>query len=370
MSLQKTPLHAEHVALGGKMVEFGGWEMPLQYAVGILAEHEATRTAAGLFDVSHMGRFDFSGPGGLDLANHLITNNLKKLESGRLLYTALCDEKGGVLDDVTVYKYEDRALMVVNAGNRTKVWDWIAAQNEAWTGESAQVLDRSEALGQLAIQGPKAEEMILSHVDGDLDAVGYYEFLEAPLFGVPSLLSRNGYTGEDGFELYIPSEHLVAVTRKILAAGAPAGLVPAGLGCRDTLRLEMAYCLYGNELNESVTPLEAGLGWTVKLKQKTPFVGQDALRAQKASGVEYELAGFRVEGRRLARAGQTVFRGDEPVGEVTSGCFSPSLQHGIGMGRLKKDASVLGTRLEVEVRNTRVPVEIVDRPFYKDASHR
>jgi len=370
VNLQKTPLHSEHVRLGGKMVEFGGWEMPLQYAEGILAEHEATRTAAGLFDVSHMGRFEVSGPGGLAFGNHLITNNLAKLEANRLLYTALCNDSGGVLDDVTVYKFADRALFVVNASNRTKVWDWITARRAEWEGEPVELEDRSEALGQLAIQGPRAQEILLSHVDGDLDAVDYYHFFEAPLFGVRSLLSRNGYTGEDGFELYIPAQDLVTVTEQILKAGQTKGLVPAGLGCRDTLRLEMAYCLYGNELNEDVSPLEAGLGWTVKLKQKAPFIGQEALREQKAKGILYQLAGFKVEGRRLARAGQTLFLGDEQVGEVTSGCFSPSLQHGIGMGRIKKDASALGTRLEVEVRGSRVAVEIVERPFYSNASHR
>jgi aminomethyltransferase len=371
-ALERTPLHDRHVELGGKMVPFGGWDMPLHYVPGILKEHEAVRQAAGLFDVSHMGRFFVTGPGALAFSNYLIANDLTKIEPGRLLYTAVCNEAGGILDDVTVYRRDPEVLFVVNASNRARIWDWANQQAREWRGDRVVLEDRSAELAQVALQGPRAQSMILPSVGGDLDSVGYYHFLETTLFGVDALISRNGYTGEDGFEIYLAASSVGEVWDRILEKGRDAGLLPTGLGCRDTLRLEMAYCLYGNELTPEVSPLEAGLGWTVKLARKDPFLGQASLRAQKEAGVPRQLIGFEVEGKRLARPGQPIHApgGSEPIGQVTSGGFSPSLQIGVGLGLVRSDSAPLDARIEIDVRGSRVPATVVKRPFYKDASHR
>lgn len=368
--LCKTPLHGEHRDLGGKLVPFGGWEMPLQYAPGILAEHEAVRTAAGLFDVSHMGRYEVSGPGCFGFTNFLVTNNVAKLDPGRLLYTPICNEKGGVLDDVTAYRFEDRVLVVVNASNRARIWEWMTQQSREWDGDAVVLTDRSDELAQIALQGPKAQEVVLGRIGADIDSVGYYHFVETDLFGVPALVSRNGYTGEDGFEIYFPAKSAVALWRDLLSAGQSLGIVPAGLGARDTLRLEMAYCLYGNELSPEISPIEAGLGWTVKQKRKDPFIAQPVLTRQKAEGTRRRLVGFQTEGRRLPRTGQDVYAADEKIGIVTSGCFSPSLGHGIGLALVGADHAVPGATFEVDVRGTRVAAVLVDTPFYKDGTHR
>lgn len=371
-ALERTPLHGRHVELGGKMVPFGGWDMPLHYAPGILKEHEAVRRAAGLFDVSHMGRFFVTGAGALAFSNYLIANDLTKIDPGRLLYTAVCNEAGGILDDVTVYRRDPEVLFVVNASNRARIWDWASQKASAWRGDRVSLQDRSEELGQLALQGPLAQTMILPSVAADLDSLGYYHFLESTLFGVEALISRNGYTGEDGFEIYLPATSVGEIWDRILGAGRDAGLLPTGLGCRDTLRLEMAYCLYGNELTPEVSPLEAGLGWTVKLARKDRFIGQASLQAQKEAGVPRQLIGFEVEGKRLARPGQTIHTpgGSDTIGHVTSGGFSPSLQIGIGLGLVRAGVAPLDARIEIDVRGSRVPAIVVKRPFYKNASHR
>lgn len=376
--LRKTPLSAEHKALGGKLVPFNGWEMPLQYAPGIVAEHSAVRRAAGLFDVSHMARFEVTGVGAAPFVDSLITNNLSKLAAGRLLYTPMCREDGGVLDDVTVYRFDDRVWVVVNAGNSSRIWDWVAERRAHWSGAHCDVRDRSEALGQIAFQGPRAQETLAPHAAGNLDTVPYYGFLRTTLFGIDDVVvSRNGYTGEDGFELYAPAERLAELWRAILGAGAGLGAIPAGLGCRDTLRLEMGYCLYGNELDLDVSPLEARLQWTVKLA-KSDFVGKQALERQKRDGLTRTLAPFVVEGQRLVRKGQTVLRtaaasdadSGMAIGRVTSAGYSPSLERGIGLAFVPPAESAPGTRLSADVRGEPVAIEIVEAPFYKQASHR
>lgn len=376
--LLRTPLHAEHLRHGAKMVPFGGWDMPLHYAPGILEEHEAVRSRVGLFDVSHMGRYEFAGPGAVPFANSLIANNLAKLEPGRLLYAAVCADSGGVLDDVTVYRRADTVWFVVNASNRATIWNWIERCRPEWKGESFTVRDRSSELAQIALQGPRAQTIAQPAAADDLDPVGYYHFLETTLFDVPALVSRNGYTGEDGFEIYFAADAAPQLWRSLFEAGQREGLMPAGLGCRDTLRLEMGYCLYGNELGPEVSPLEAGIGWTVKLKREQPFHGQAALQAEKERGARRTLIGFEVPGKRLARHGQSILRpaaganaeSAQVVGQVTSGGFSPSLQRGIGLGLVHPDCAEIGMQLEVDVRGARVPVTVVERPFYKNASHR
>lgn len=369
--LQRSPLHEHHLRAGARMVPFAGWAMPLQYPAGILKEHRAVREVAGLFDVSHMARFRVRGPGALAFCNHVITNNVEKLEPGRLLYTAVCNERGGVLDDVTVYRFEDGALLVVNASNRSKIWSWLERERESWTGEPFELEDASARLAQVAFQGPRAQEILLNETSIDLDAVGYYHYTVGTLFGFENvLISRNGYTGEDGFEIYLAAEQAGEAWDRLLERGAGAGVLPAGLGSRDILRLEMAYCLYGNELSEDVTPLQAGLGWTVRWKKKAGFIGRDALVREKEAGPERVLAGFVVEGRRLARGGEEIRTGGRAVGRVTSGGFSPSLDQGIGMGLIEPVYAKPETNLTLDVRGTEVQARVVERPFYTQASHR
>jgi aminomethyltransferase len=368
--LKKTPLHGEHVRLQAKLVDFNHWEMPLQYPTGILKEHEAVRTGAGLFDVSHMGRFEIGGPGAVAFTNRLITNDLERCEVGQLLYTPVCEESGGVLDDVTVYRLADRILMVVNAGNLTRIWDWLERQAPAWKGPGVQLKNRSAELAQIAFQGPGTEKIFAPMVEGDLAGLGYYRSLIARVNGIDGVLvSRNGYTGEDGFEIYVPAGRAPQLWRAILDAGKAQGTAAIGLGARDTLRLEMTYCLYGNELTPEINPLEAGLQWTVKLK-KADFIGKEALVRQKEQGLRRNLIGFEVEGTRLARGGQKIWKDGREVGAVTSGGFCPSLKRGMGLGYVPPELSTVGTELSVDVRGEKVPARVVQRPFYKEASHR
>jgi len=369
-ALQRTPLFEEHRAWKAKLVEFNNWEMPVQYAAGILKEHETVRSAAGLFDVSHMGRFTIDGPGAIAFVQRLITNDLEKAQPGQLLYSALCREDGGVLDDVTVYRYADRALLVVNAGNRARIWEWIGRQVALWAGPSVRPTDVSGEVAQMALQGPKAEAVLAPLAEGDLAPVGYYRFTTTTLAGIPEVLvSRNGYTGEDGFEIYVPVEQAAALWRAILKSGESCGALPIGLGARDTLRMEMGYCLYGNELDLDVSPLEAGIQWTVKFK-KADFIGKAALQAQKEAGLKRVLAGFEVVGNRLPRHGQGLWREGKKVGVVTSGGFCPSLKRGMGLGFVPPEHASLGTEFQCDVRGTYVPVRVVERPFYKHASHK
>lgn len=368
--LRRTPFYDEHRANGAKLVAFHGWEMPLQHAPGIVAEHEAVRTAAGLFDVSHMARFVASGEGAVAFVDRLITNDLAKLSAGRLLYTAMCREDGGVLDDVTVYKFDPDVLVVVNAGNRERIWDWMQARAAEWKGTPFSLSDKSADYAQLALQGPRAQAMLAPLAGSDLDAIPYYGHSVLTLNGAKGVLvSRNGYTGEDGFEIYVPVADGPALFRALVERGRAAGLLPAGLGCRDTLRLEMAYCLYGNELDLDVNPLEARLAWVVKLK-KPSFIGREALASIKQAGPRRALAGFRVAGNRFPRKDQALILDGQAVGRVTSGGFSPSLKAGIGLGFVPPELAAPGSKFSVDVRGEAVPAEAVSLPFYQNASHR
>ncbi len=369
-ALRRTPLYDEHRAANAKLVDFNQWEMPVQYPTGILKEHEIVRTAGGLFDVSHMGRFEVGGPGAVAFVNFLVTNDLEKAAEGQLLYTPVCGEHGGVLDDVTVYRLPGRVLVVANAGNLARIWGWLEQQAACWKGETIRIADRSGELAQIAFQGPKTESIFAPMVEGDLTGLGYYRALTARVAGIDDVLvSRNGYTGEDGFEIYVPAGRGAELWRKIMAAGKDAGVGPIGLGARDTLRLEMCYCLYGNELNTEITPLEAGLGWTVKLK-KASFVGRDVLVRQKEAGVKRTLAGFEIDGNRFARHGQAIHAAGREVGTVTSGGFCPSVKKGMGLGYVPPELAKPGTEIAIEVRGEMVPARVVERPFYKHGSHK
>jgi aminomethyltransferase len=365
-TLQRTPLHAEHVALGAKLVPFAGFEMPIQYPTGITAEHHAVRRAAGLFDVSHMGEFVVRGERALEFVQRVSTNDASTLEPGQAQYSTLVDDDGKLLDDLLVYRFPDRWMLVVNGSNREKDLAWVRRFTD---GYGVELEDASDSIALLALQGPAAQEILASLTPLDLDSIRYYRFAEGEVCGVPAVVSRTGYTGEDGFELYVAAADAAALWRRLLEAGEPHGAVPAGLGCRDSLRLEMGYALYGNDLDEETTPLEAGLGWVVKM-EKGEFTGRDALVRQKEEGVRRRLVGFRLLERGFPRQGYAVVSGGEPVGEVTSGVLSPSLGTGVGMAYVPAALARPGTPIAISIRGVAVPAEVVRPPFYTDGSVR
>ena len=365
--VRRTPLYEEHMAAKAKLVPFAGYEMPIQYASGITAEHTAVRSGAGLFDASHMGEFDIRGPGALDLVQYVTTNDASTLEVGQAQYSILPDENGALLDDLIVYKLADQHYMlVVNASNRAKGFEWISRFTPRF---EASLTDRSDEISLLALQGPAAQMVLSRLTEMPLEEIGYYRFEQGAVNGVEALVSRTGYTGEDGFELYISNEAAAPLWRAILEAGAPEGTIPAGLGARDSLRLEMGYPLYGNDLDETRNPFEAGLAWITKLN-KGPFTAFEALRDVKVRGVSEKLVGFRLLERGFPRSGYDIARDGQVVGRVTSGTLSPSLGVGIGMGYVATAVAAAGTPIDIMIRGQAVPAEIVKPPFYTDGSLR
>ncbi len=365
-SLRRTPLYEEHVAAGGKLVPFAGYEMPVQYPSGITAEHQSVRTAAGLFDVSHMGEFEISGPEALDLIQHLCSNDASELALGQAQYSTLPREDGGLLDDLLIYRLPDRYLLVVNASNREKDFAWF--QRHAGRFD-ARIEDRSDDTALLALQGPVAQAILAGLTDSDLESLAYYHSTQAEVDGHPVLLSRTGYTGEDGFEIYLPNEGAVPLWRGLIEEGRRYGLIPAGLGARDSLRLEMGYALYGNDLDEEHTALESGLAWVTKL-DRPEFIAAEALRQRKEEGVSIRLVAFRMVDRAFPRAGYEIANDGEVVGQVTSGTLSPTLGTGIGMGYVPVSLSKPGTAVDIVVRGRPVAAEIVRPPFYVTGSLR
>lgn len=365
-TMKRTPLHAEHAELGGRMVPFAGFAMPVQYPTGIVKEHQAVRTAAGLFDVSHMGEFEVRGPEALALVQHLLTNDASRLAVGQAQYTVLCNPDGTALDDCILYRFDDHYMVVVNAGNLAKDRAWF---EQAASGFDVEFADRSDDFGLLALQGPKAQEILARLTDAALDDIRFYHFARGRVAGRDAVISRTGYTGEDGFELYVAAGDAPHVWRALLEAGEPAGLIPAGLGARDSLRLEVGYVLYGNDLDERRTPLEAGLGWVVKL-DKGEFVGREALARQKEAGLRQRLAGFVLKEKAFPRHGYAVTMGGEPAGEVTSGVLSPSTGQGVGLAYIPAEAAKPGTPIEVVIRDRPVPAEVTRPPFYAGGSLR
>ena len=344
--LRRTPLYEAHVALGARMIEFGGWEMPVQYT-SLIAEHRTVRSSAGIFDLSHMGEFYFRGEDAEANLQRLLTNDLRRLAPGQAQYSLICNEQGGIVDDVIVYRLADgRFLVVVNAANIDKDRAWIEARLEG----DARLDDRSAHTALIAVQGPKSEEILNPLTAADLAGLAGFHALETDVGGVPALVSRTGYTGEDGFEIYAAAEDAARLWTLLLEAGKPYGMVPVGLGARDTLRLEARLPLYGNDLSEKTTPLEAGLGFAVKF-DKGEFVGRSALLAQKEKGPGRRLAAFVMNERGGApRYGYRILHGGREVGSVTSGTFSPTLEQEIGMGYVEAPLAEPGTELEVEVR--------------------
>ncbi len=360
--LRRTPLYEVAVAEGGRMVPFGGWEMPVQFE-GIRREHWAVRRAVGLFDISHMGRIAISGERGLAFLDSLLPARVRELTSGQMRYAPLCNERGGCVDDLVVYRLAQREyLLVVNASRKAADWQWITAYAVGWSG--VQIEDLSDEQGMVAVQGPRAAALVEALAGPASAALGYYRCTTMEIAGIRALLSRNGYTGEDGFEIMCPADQVAALWAKLRAAGAQ----PCGLGARDTLRLEMGFCLYGRELNDQTTPLEAGLAWTLDLEKEAYFIGAEALRAQRTAGGYRRLRGFRMLERGIPRPDYPVFdqRGKQ-VGTVTSGTHSPVLGAGIGLAYLQRGAQKIGTEVYIGMKGKRQPATVVERPFVPSA---
>ena len=364
MSLKRTPLYDIHVALGGKIVPFAGFEMPVQYPTGITAEHNAVRKAAGLFDVSHMGEFLITGPQAVEFVNAVTTNNVAALEIGQVHYSGILNDRGTFEDDCLVYRFKDHVMMVVNASNKDKDFAHISQQVSRF---DCKLEDISDDVALLALQGPNAQAILSRHTDANLDAIKYYYFTQGTVGNVKNvIISRTGYTGEDGFELYFDPAHAESLWRLLTAHG---DVTPAGLGCRDSLRLEMGMALYGNDIDDTVTPWEANLNWLVKMK-KGDFTGRAALEAQKAAGITKKLVPFTIADRAFPRHGYPVFVNGEPSGEVRSGTMSPSCGMGVGTAYVPIAHAKVGNTLEVDVRGKRVTGTIVEMPFWKQGSHK
>jgi aminomethyltransferase len=356
--LQVTPLNAFHRRHGGRMVDFAGWDMPVQYK-SILDEHKAVRQRAGLFDVSHMGEADVKGPEALKFLQHLVSNDCSKLFPGRVLYTVMCYPHGGVVDDLLVYmRGPDDYFLCINAGNIAKDIAWLQEQAK---GFNCTVVDRSKDYGQLAIQGPKAVEIVQSLTKSALADIKYYHFADGEVAGVKCLISRTGYTGEDGVELYCAAADTEKLAEAILAAGAPLGLELTGLGARDSLRLEAGFPLYGHEITDAINPITAGLGWVVKF-DKGPFIGAEPLKATKEKGPAQKVVFFKTGDRRIVRAETPVLNAaGAPVGRVLSGTLSPILNEAIGSALV--DAAAAKETLAVDIRGTKLNLQLVKPPF-------
>jgi aminomethyltransferase len=359
--LKRTPLYAAHVARGARMVPFGGWEMPVQYS-GIMEEHRAVRTHAGLFDVSHMGEVDLAGPGAGPLVQRLVTNDIDRLAVGQAMYTPMCTPEGGIIDDLLVYRLgDDHLMVVVNAANTAEDLAWIREHARG----NVQITDRTSEIALLALQGPRAQEILERLTPAPLESIRYYWFRDGVVVaGRRTLVSRTGYTGEDGFEIYVDSGDAVRVWDAILEAGARAGILPAGLGARDTLRLEAGLHLHGNDMDKSTTPLEVGLGWTVKLG-KGEFIGAPALERQKREGVSRRLVGFTLRERAIARHGFPICLDGRTIGRVTSGSFGPTVGNSIGLGFVPPVRAEPGQPIAVEIRGRAIEGTVTKLPFYK-----
>ena len=360
--LKKTALNNTHRKLGGRMIDFGGWDMPVQYAAGTIEEHMAVRTAVGVFDVSHMGEIEIRGPQALDLIQHLTTNDAGNLNEGQAQYSALTYPEGTFVDDILVHRFApDHYFLCVNASNADKDFAWICDNAGDFVAEPSNV---SAKYTQLAIQGPKALEVLQPLTGVDLAAIKYYWFARGDVDGVPAIIARTGYTGEDGFEIYFDPNESDRVWNRVLESGKPLGILPCGLAARNTLRLEAKMALYGNDIDNTTTVLEADLGWICKLN-KGDFIGRDRLAKQKEEGLTRKLIGFEMIDKGIARDHYPVFIDDREAGMVTSGSFAPYLKKNIGMAYLPIEHTGVGTAFEVDVRGRRLAAQVVQTPFYK-----
>ena len=359
--MKNTALTEKHISLGAKMVPFAGYNMPVQYE-GINAEHAVVRTSVGVFDVSHMGEFILKGENALDLIQRVTSNDAAKLYDGKVQYSCLPNENGGIVDDLLVYRLDEKTYMlVVNASNIEKDWNWIQKFND----KDVEMHNISDRTSLLAIQGPKAAEALQSLTDVDLPSMEYYSFVKGTFAGIENvIISATGYTGAGGFEIYFDNEHAEVIWTAIFEAGAPFNIKPIGLGARDTLRLEMGFCLYGNDIDDNTSPIEAGLGWITKFTKK--FTNSEALLAEKEAGIKRKLVGFEMIDRGIPRHDYEIVDADgNVIGKVTSGTQSPSLQKAIGIGYVKKGLDKEGTEIFINIRNTKIKAKIVKFPFYK-----
>lgn len=362
MEPKKTPLYEKHVELGGSMVEFAGFSMPLKFS-GIVEEHTAVRKSVGVFDVSHMGEFKVSGDAALEFLNMVTTNDVSALEPYQVQYSAILNEDGGIIDDLVLYRRAADYLLVVNAVNTARDYEWLSSR----LIDGARLDNVSDQIGQIAVQGPMAGRLMGPLAGDDLSRLGYYRAMESTVAGVKCLISRTGYTGEDGFEVYADASTAPRVWDAV-STGSPAP-VPCGLGARDTLRLEMAFRLHGSDMDETTTPLEAGLGWIVKM-EKGRFIGSEVLAGQKRDGLKRRMVGLKSSSRRFPRRGCSVWVGEEKVGNVTSGGFSPSLDCGIALAYVAAPFAKRDSDFRIEVRGEKVKAEYVKGPFYKKGSHK
>jgi aminomethyltransferase len=359
--MNKTPLYEKHVALKGKVIDFGGWALPVEYQ-GIIGEHEAVRSAAGLFDVSHMGEVTVKGPDAEKYIQKMVVNDIAPMQSFQIFYSPMCYPDGGVVDDLLVYKYNNEDyFIVINASNTDKDVKWFLDHLEG----DVEVKNVSQEYAELALQGPKVQDILQKLTDTDLNEIGFFYFKpEVKINGVSALVSRTGYTGEDGFEIYLDPVHAPLIWDKLLEVGKEDGLVPVGLGARDTLRFEASLPLYGQEIDQDITPLEAGLGYFVKLA-KEGFIGKEALVKQKESGIPRKLVGFEMVDRGIARSHYEVQADGKKIGFVTTGSFSPSLKKNIGLALIDAEFANEGGEIEVVVRNRSLKARIIKKPFYR-----
>jgi aminomethyltransferase len=359
LNIKKTALHDTHAQHGAKLVEFAGFWMPVQYR-GIIEEHRAVRNSVGVFDVSHMGEFEFRGPNALEFLQRVTINDVSKLAEYQAQYSALCYLDGGIVDDVIVYRWPDHYMMVVNASNVEKDFAWLSQH----LSSGLELVDKSEEYSLLAVQGRNAQATLQKLTKVDLAAIKYYWFAAGEIAGIPAFISRTGYTGEDGFEVGFAPQHSEKIWNAIFEAGKEFGIEPIGLGARDTLRLEMKYCLYGNDIDQTTNPLEAGLGWITKL-DKGDFIGRDVMLKMKASGIPRKLVGFEVEGKNIARHGYSILKDGAVIGRVTSGTFSPSLEKSIALGYVASAHAVGDAALAVDIRGRLAKAKIAKTPFYQ-----
>lgn len=361
---KKTALYNIHEQLGAKIVHFAGYFMPVYYT-SIIEEHRRVRSTVGLFDVSHMGEFEVGGADALDFLQRMTTNNVSALNINQVQYSTMCYPDGGIVDDLLVYRLEDRFFLVVNAANLDKDFQWL---REHLKGD-VQLENRSDETTLLALQGPEAEQVLSPLVDIDLSKVFYYHCQTGQVCGKPSLISRTGYTGEDGFEIYCEPQYAEAIWNALMESGRGSDIQPIGLGARDTLRLEMKYALYGNDIDKTTNPLEAGLGWVVKFNHGH-FIGQEPLLNIKSEGPSRKLVGFETGGKMFPRNGFPINREGREIGQVTSGTFSPSLGKGIGMGYVLREHAKVDSEIELDIRGQGVSARVVKTPFYKNGSHK
>jgi aminomethyltransferase len=361
--MKKTPLYERHVALGATMTDFGGWAMPVQYT-GIIEEHRRTREAAGLFDICHMGEIDVTGPDAFDFLQLLLTRNLEGQQIGQLKLSVLTNDQGGTIDDLTCYSLGDQHYrLVTNAGTKDKDLAWILKVKNENDFANVEVVDRSDAIGKIDLQGPKSAAILQTLVTADLSALKFYAFLFSTVGGIEALISRSGYTGEDGFEIYTDADRIAEVWDLLLKTGSGAGLVPVGLGARDTLRLECGMMLYGNDIDEEIIPFEAVYGWVVDMNK--PFIGRDALKRRQEKGIGKKLVGFEMVDKGIARHGYRVFHDGLDLGVVTSGTFAPTLNKAIGMAYVPVSLKEPGTEIDIDIRNRPTRARVVKMPFYK-----